>query len=62
MQKSCRDRLRQPKQYVHPLHPIERTRYALETHRSQSMQCWQAMHPLERAHCVQSMQSAQRSQ
>jgi hypothetical protein len=54
--KSRRDRPTQPKQYVHPLHATERTRYALPEHRSLSTQCWQARHAVQPTQCEQSAQ------
>jgi hypothetical protein len=57
MWKSLRDRPTQPKQYVQPLHPTDRNRYALPTHRSQSTQCWHDRHAVEPTQRVQSVQS-----
>jgi hypothetical protein len=62
MWKSRRLRPTHPKQYVHPLQPTERTRYALPMHRSLSTQCWQARHPVERTQWAQSVQSEHESQ
>ena len=45
MQKSRLESPTQPKQYVHPVHPVERTRYAQPTQLSLSTQCWQVLQP-----------------
>jgi len=62
MWKSRLDSPTHPKQYVHPLQPTLRTRYALPTQRSHSTQCWHARHDVERAQWLQSVQSAHDTQ
>jgi hypothetical protein len=51
-----------PKQYVHPVQAVDRTRYELAEQPSQSMQCWQPMSPRELRQWEQSVQSEQRTQ
>jgi hypothetical protein len=59
MWKSFFDRPTQPKQYVHPLQPMQRTRYALDVHRSHRSQWVHPMHPLECVLWEHSLQSTQ---